>query len=48
MINPHESMVPVHELKAKELSIREPSKLIGKMVAAMPGVNYAALYIKTF
>ena len=34
------------ELKAKELSICELSKLIGKMVAAIPGVNYAALYIK--
>ena len=34
-------------LKAKFVSIREFAKLIGKMVAAEPGVKYAALHYKT-
>ena len=34
-------------LKADQVSIREFSKLIGTMVAAEPGVLYAALYYKT-
>ena len=33
--------------KAKSVSIRELAKLIGKMVAAEPGVKYAALHYKT-
>ena len=34
-------------IKSKSVSIREYAKLIGKMVAAEPGVKYAALYYKT-
>ncbi|MEW8542095.1 MAG: reverse transcriptase domain-containing protein, partial [Candidatus Thiodiazotropha sp.] len=34
-------------LQAHEVTIREFSKLIGTMVAAEPGVKYAALYYKT-
>lgn len=34
-------------LKAHQVSIRDFSKLIGTMVAAEPGVKYAALYYKT-
>lgn len=34
-------------LKAQQVSIRDFSKLIGTMVAAEPGVKYAALYYKT-
>lgn len=34
-------------LKAKSISIRHFAKLIGKMVAAEPGVKYAALHFKS-
>ena len=37
----------VRMLKSKSISIREFAKLIGKMVAAEPGVKYAPLYYKT-
>ena len=34
-------------LKAKEISIRDFAKLIGKMVAAEPGIKYAPLHYKS-